>query len=171
MSRGSKVKGSQFERDVCKQLSLWISNGTRDDLTWRSAMSGGRASVQFKKGESNITQAGDISSIDPISAMFINTFYIECRFYKDLNIASSFIKGNGKLREFWLEVIDKAEQAKRLPLLIARQNRMPTMALLSVKGGESLGLIKHIDALAMTYWNGLCYIYNFDFFLEKASPI
>ena len=45
-----KQKGGEYERTVCKKLSLWVSNGTRDDIFWRSAMSGGRATLQRKKG-------------------------------------------------------------------------------------------------------------------------
>lgn len=28
----SKAKGASFERDVCKKLSLWVSDGKREDL-------------------------------------------------------------------------------------------------------------------------------------------
>ena len=45
---GGKEKGSSFERLVCKRMSMWLSKGERDDLFWRSAMSGGRATVQLR---------------------------------------------------------------------------------------------------------------------------
>src|SRR5215216_6431446 len=38
-------KGPQWEREVCRALSLWVTNGERVDVFWRSAMSGGRATV------------------------------------------------------------------------------------------------------------------------------
>ena len=36
-------KGSEFEREMCKCLSLWWTDSKRDDVFWRSAQSGGRA--------------------------------------------------------------------------------------------------------------------------------
>jgi hypothetical protein len=47
---GGKQKGSQFERDVCRELSLWVSHGKQEDVYWRSAMSGGRSTVAALKG-------------------------------------------------------------------------------------------------------------------------
>ena len=58
-----KQKGSGFERTICHELSMWISHGKHDDLFWRSSMSGGRATVMFKKGGQNRTQNGDITAI------------------------------------------------------------------------------------------------------------
>ena len=68
MSRLSKQKGAEFERKICKQLSRWIDSN-REDLFWRSAMSGGRATLKSNKGEVS-GQAGDITSIDKIGQWF-----------------------------------------------------------------------------------------------------
>lgn len=46
-------KGGQFERDICKALSLWWSIDERDDLFWRTSQSGGRATTRRKKGIMN----------------------------------------------------------------------------------------------------------------------
>lgn len=54
MTKG-KGKGSAFERDVCKRLSVWWTGDPKGDCFWRSAMSGGRSTVT---GTS--TGAGDI---------------------------------------------------------------------------------------------------------------
>ena len=34
---GGKGKGGNFEREICKALSLWVSKGLNVDLYWRSA--------------------------------------------------------------------------------------------------------------------------------------
>ena len=47
---GSKSKkGGQFERDICKLLSLWWSSKERDDIFWRTAGSGARATTRRRK--------------------------------------------------------------------------------------------------------------------------
>lgn len=58
-------KGSKFERDMCKRLSLWFSHNERDDIFWRTAGSGARATVRMKQGLMTADSAGDISAIHP----------------------------------------------------------------------------------------------------------
>ena len=70
-----KLKGGAFEREICVKLSKWVSYGERDDLFWRSAMSGGRQTVGFKKGINRKNQAGDITAIDPIGQKLIDSFH------------------------------------------------------------------------------------------------
>lgn len=59
---GSKSKkGSQFERTICKMLSLWWSGDKkRDDIFWRTAGSGGRATVRQKQGKKTADSAADM---------------------------------------------------------------------------------------------------------------
>lgn len=56
-----KSKGNSFEREICKKLSLWWTNGKRDDIFWRSQNSGGRATVRGKSGKRTSNQSGDVS--------------------------------------------------------------------------------------------------------------
>lgn len=66
-SGAGKSKGNAFERDVCRKLSLWISDGKRDDLLWRTAASGGRATfISRTSGGARlaVAQAGDVTAID-----------------------------------------------------------------------------------------------------------
>jgi len=73
------AKGSQFERDVCRALSEWWSNGTRDDVFWRSSQSGGRATSRAKKGKKTAGQAGDVAATDPDGFLFTRTFTVELK--------------------------------------------------------------------------------------------
>lgn len=136
---GGKQKGSQFERDICKQLSLWISSDQREDIFWRSAMSGGRATISSSKGKSLIAQVGDISCIDPIGSKFAESFYCECKFYANLDYLG-LLKDTGKLLEFWLDTKTKSEDCGKNPLLIAKQNRILPMACLNEEGAKQLGI-------------------------------
>jgi len=73
------AKGSQFERKICKELSLWWTSGKRDDVFWRTQNSGGRAAIRTRKGKSTSGQYGDIASTDKISAKFTRLFTIELK--------------------------------------------------------------------------------------------
>lgn len=127
---GSKAKGSDFERSVCRKLSLWMSRGLRDDLFWRSAMSGGRATVQFNKGAHNATQAGDISAIDPQGARLTNKVLIECKSYRNLHLESLFYgRPKDGILAFWSKCIEEADRCGKRPLLIAKQNAQEPLVM------------------------------------------
>jgi hypothetical protein len=73
-----KRKGNSFERTMAKMLSCWWSNDQRDDLFWRTASSGGRA-TQRKKSGKNTGDSGDIASTDPDSVALTKAFSIELK--------------------------------------------------------------------------------------------
>lgn len=169
----SKSKGSSFERKVCKELSMWMSKGTRDDLFWRSAMSGGRATVKFKKGGKNQTQAGDISAIDPLGERLTSIFMVECKAYKDLNFRGMFNYGITEgIHRFWEEARNAAELAGRLPLLVAKQNNVDPVIVLSRHGVTRLRLMPMITANAdhVAHYPHLdAYVFWMARFLTKAK--
>lgn len=127
-SGGGHSKGAAFEREVSVTLSLWVSHGKNRDLFWRTSMSGGRATVARKSGRS-IRQSGDICSITPEGHAFTDLFYVECKHYQKLDLETSFIKGTGKLARFWSKAIKEAKHYRRDPMLIAKQNNMPTIVV------------------------------------------
>ena len=53
-------KGSPFEREIARRLSLWWSDGQADDWFWRTAGSGGRATNRAKQGKATANGGGDI---------------------------------------------------------------------------------------------------------------
>jgi hypothetical protein len=78
MPNGNK-KGGNFEREMCKKLSLWWTYGERDDVFWRSSQSGGRATIRRRKGLSTAGSYGDIIALDPIGEPLLKTFTIELK--------------------------------------------------------------------------------------------
>ena len=72
-------KGSKFERDICKSLSLWFSHGKRDDIFWRTAGSGARATVRMKQGKMTADSAGDICAIHPSAKKFTRLCIFELK--------------------------------------------------------------------------------------------
>jgi hypothetical protein len=129
---GSPKKGSSFERLVCVQLSLWISNATRVDLFARNVLSGGAHTVHAKRGEKRYLP-GDIIAIDPLSHPFSEKFSVECKHYRDLKWAQLLYDVNGKsfLAKIMAKAEDQARAAGLWSLVIAKQNNWPATLLLT----------------------------------------
>jgi hypothetical protein len=125
---GGKSKGSSFERKLCTILSKWVSEGKDDDLFWRSAISGGRATVAQRKGR-NIKAAGDICAVSPKGHELTDQYFIECKHYASLQL-DRFILGTGRLAQFWAHAVQQAALHNRKPMMIARQNNFPILMLL-----------------------------------------
>jgi hypothetical protein len=125
-----KSKGSQFERDISKKLSLWFSNNKRDDLFWRSQNSGGRWTTRFQKQKKTIGQSGDIASTTEETFSFIEKFYIECKAYKDINIWSLFKRENkGNIKTWWNKAKKQAKSENKIVWLILKQNNKPIIVV------------------------------------------
>jgi hypothetical protein len=122
---GSKQKGALFERWVCVELSRWMTHssfgGERRDVFWRSAMSGGRATLGARKGVKLAKQAGDITAIDPVGHELTNKYMIECKHYASLDLEGFVLRDGGKLAAFWRTAQQQARVHDRQPMLIAKQ--------------------------------------------------
>lgn len=122
---GGKQKGSQFEREVCKRLSFWITHGKREDCFWRSAMSGGRATVHG----TDVRQCGDIASVTPEGHILTNTWYVECKFVRNLRLHGLFDNRESRdsLLGYWIHASADAVRFEKLPMLIAKENAGPIL--------------------------------------------
>ena len=125
----SKQKGASFERFICVALSKWVSAGERDDLFWRSSMSGGRATIGKKAEKSRAQQAGDISAIDPAGHVLTDRFFIECKHVKDLHLTGFLLSGAGDLARYWKVARREAKAHGKEPMLIAKQNMYPVIMI------------------------------------------
>ena len=135
MPVNGKQKGGGFERDICKALSLWVSHGKNVDLFWRSAMSGGRATV----AKGTVRQAGDITAVALEGHILTDQFYVECKFLKNISL-DSLLKLNGPLFEIWAKTVLEAAKYNRIPTLIFKQNHYPTVFCTTPAGAELLQL-------------------------------
>jgi len=164
---GSKAKGADFERQVCRDLSRWLSAGAAEDWLWRSAMSGGRATLAARRGKQSRTQVGDLSSIHPSAAAFTSQFVVECKRYHDLHIHGLFaVPPCGELAVFWGRLRDQAHRAGRHPMLVVRQDRAVCLVGLDQDGMRTL-LLKWFNAHFPTE---NLYLLRWDAFLKYDSP-
>ena len=134
---GCKEKGNQFEREMLKELSFWLSDGERKDLLRRSMLSGGRTTKSLKEGELEyLEQAGDgaLAAYHPRVASFLNIFLLEFKFYKDLRMDQFFWGSFAKEKSivpFWRKLCKDALRIGRKPFLIAKQNAKSEVLVLN----------------------------------------
>jgi len=100
------AKGGQFERDVCKELSLWWTEGERDDIFWRTSGSGARAKTRSRQQNKTTAYSyGDVTFTDPIGQPLIAKCILELK------------RGYGKWSP--LDLVDRPKMrknAKKMPL-------------------------------------------------------
>lgn len=162
-----KQKGSQYEREISKTLSLWLSNNKYDDLFWRSHSSGGRFTQRFKNFKNTINQSGDITSTCKISEEFIKHFTIECKFYKEISLWD-FVTGNKNgIVKFWIQTINESKSANKHPLLILKSNYKPVLLITNNYVSDKLKKISDVEEI-MIINNEIenCVIYLFENFLN-----
>lgn len=146
-SGGSKNKGSSFERKVCELLSVWVSHGKSKNLFWRSAISGGRATIGKKSGKDYRHQAGDICSVAPEGHALTGVYLIECKFYRDLQIDSFLIENKGNLARFWEQACKQAKDHNRSPMLIAKQNQKNPIVLTNRRNSFSNPVLQTFNGI------------------------
>jgi len=111
--KNPKQKGSRWEREASRILDN-IFNTT--DAFWRTHSSGSLT----KCGHRNSIFEGDIYATDPNLAWFNETFYIECKFLKDLQLEFD--------DSHLASIIEKARceaNNKKIVLLIKRNFKSP----------------------------------------------
>ena len=176
--RGAQ-KGAAFERKCCKQLSLWVSDGQRDDVFWRSAMSGGRATLGLRKGIKRDAQAGDMTSIsEHLGAnRFLKVFVAEFKHRRNLRLESLISKKKSPLLGFWKKHLGECNSFSRLPFMVAKQNLLPTLLILNNAGMVRFGLTsvsKIVMAWAPVSYEGQrcqMYILSWERFLKTIPPL
>jgi hypothetical protein len=124
--RGKKMngkrKGSEFERKISKELSLWLTDNESADCVWRTSNSGGKATVT----ESTF-QTGDIMPIGDNKTVhgFFKHYSLELKNYKDLDLLDVQNK-TFKLPDWWEQSKKDAQKGNKIPIVIFKINRKGT---------------------------------------------
>lgn len=154
-----KAKGATYERKICTQLSLWVSDGKKDDVFWRSAMSGGRATVRSKAGKKATGHvAGDICAVHQLGHEFCDYFFVEAKHYNDLGLQRLLATGKGNVADFWRICLAQAKEHGKEPFLVAKQNLIPPLLLLRGSAIERLQLVDLVKVVVvpldayLIYW-------------------
>lgn len=114
-----KAKGSAFERDISKRLSLWWTVGESSQVFWRNS------GFLSRSGDRREHQYGDVHAIDERGKWLVEAVNIELKFYRDLrvlDIVDKPGKAHVTLLDHWAQCRRDAEASGREPMLIAKRN-------------------------------------------------
>lgn len=152
-----------------------MSYGERDDLFWRSAMSGGRATVGLKKGIKRNTQFGDITAIDPLGNKLTDNFIIECKAYKNIQLQSMLFgkPKNNSIYEFWVKLHEQTTLLNKDKMLIIRPNNLPILMGLDEDSVFRKVLEDSYGIKPVAIFSNIlpvCYLYEFVYVLNLVDP-
>jgi hypothetical protein len=122
---GGAAKGGQFERSMCTLYGLWWTEGSRDDIFWRTSGSGARATTRGRSGKKTADQTGDMTYIDPVGKPLIDAFCFEFKFYRTYDMLGVLqpVNENVDWVQFWAKCYDDAMSVARRPFLVTKRNR------------------------------------------------
>lgn len=156
-----KQKGSEFERQVSKDLSKWIlNNKSKKIIIWRTKNSGGWHTKRSNDGivDDSGKDIGDICPMEPEAEELFTFFSIECKFYKEVNLFN-FIHGNLKdgLINDYSKILKQAKEKNKDILFILKINRRGTYIISS----------KMLPLTELVYFYNLPgYMYNYNDLFE-----
>lgn len=161
----SSTGGPEFEREMCKLLSSWWTNGLRDDIFWRSQSSGGRATTRRKRGRSTKGHEGDVCASDPLGQPLIKLFAIELKKgyarYTALDLLDQLPTSKVQTFEKWIKQAKDAMEASsaRWWLIINRRPKREACVYMPLNAWDVLdrlsgGNQKVLPLLSMNYGYG-----------------
>jgi hypothetical protein len=164
---GGKHKGGEWERETCRKLSIWWSGGEYNDLCWRTAGSGSKATMvgggQF--------YFGDIGPVGPLMVPVFRVFSMDAKHYKELDITEVLrdVK-KPQILEFWWQTKRDAIKSNRWPLLIYKVNFLsPLVAFDAQMPWGNSPLMFNGKKSNVIYIGNKIGIINFDWFLKNVN--
>lgn len=146
-------KGGDFEREVSKALTVWLTGKPKPYKYWRMPGSGGLATIH----EENVDLSGDIRALAPDAEFLTDHFSIECKNgYPKTSFWQHFknIK-NFNIREFWIQCIDDAKKGDKSGMLIYRKKGQKYIVGIEVKEANKLRRMNlelfELPAITMTW--------------------
>jgi len=114
METNPKQLGNTWEREFCKDLSLWWTKGRDDRVFWRSDSSGA------VKGVSEL--AGDVKAIKQIGYPLIDHVIIETKRTKDTDVLLEVVRRgkSSKIGKWWDKLLVESDKWKRDPMLVIK---------------------------------------------------
>lgn len=131
---GGKPKGSSFEREIARTLSLWWTRDERDDIFARTMSSGAWGTGRAKQGKKTANQYGDLQAIDPLGQPLIDICCFELKVgygnWSFLDMIDRRTKSGTVIEEFLTQAMRSGELARRHPVLIAKRDRRETVIIM-----------------------------------------
>jgi len=121
-------KGGDFEREISKSLTVWLTGKEKPYAYWRMPGSGSLSTIH----EQNKNLSGDITAILPEAEFLTNSFSIECKTgYPQTSFWQHFGRvKNFNIEIFWRQAFEDSSRAGKHPMLIYRKKgRKPIIGI------------------------------------------
>ena len=175
MTKGKgKHKGSSFERQFCKKISLWWTKGERDDIFWRTSISGGRATVRAKQGKTTKGQYGDVAATDPLGVPLTELCVIELKCGYGKSSVGDYMDGTSKsMIERWVEQVNEDAKKGDIPfwfLVTKRDRKKVLISMPFLLVDKLLGEVRTEPVEMVHYWKDIVFsTFRLDDFLVVVS--
>ena len=149
MGKQEKAKGSRFERQFCRSLSLAWSEGRDDSVFWRRAT--------FKQKGRTFQFCGDIVQINTADyPRCYCTFELKTR--KDYRIEDFLTGTSSRIVSWWRQTISETP-VNSIPVLVAHRSHGPTLVITPLK-------CELRNWMLVTFEEGCLYMYRLEDFLS-----
>jgi len=113
------MKGGEFERQISKYLTKWLTGKKRPYAFWRQEASGGLGTIH----KDNVIHSGDIKHLLDEGKFLTDFWSIECKTgYPKASFWHLFKRvKNFELKNFWEQAVRDAYRSKKQPMLIYRK--------------------------------------------------
>ena len=137
---GGKAKGSAWERESGKALSLWLTKGAMPDIFSRNVLSGGAFTAAQGRGKESNRMAGDLMAAHPAAFRFLANYIVECKHLASLGLEAFLFdtERSSPLSRIIMYARGQARQTGLHYMLIAKQNRREAFVIVDGSIGEQL---------------------------------
>jgi hypothetical protein len=168
------AKGSQGERDVSRDLSLWWTHHERDDCIWRTSGSGARFTTRAKVGLHTAGSAGDFTYIDVIAKPLFDLLLVENKVgYTDgIDPLASVDSTKLDILDTWLKkaYMECQQTHRHYPLLIFKRNRKSRCVMMPFGFFNAIAQYKTTNSPRIVLYPQKTVIMGFDEFLNWCEP-
>ncbi len=143
------AKGGEFEREISKFLTKWLTGKEKPYKYWRQDASGGLATIHAE----NEHLTGDIKPLAKDAEFLTDIFSIECKTgYPKTSFWQHFTTTKFAVEQFWSQCIKDAPENK-YPMLIYRKLRRKPIIGININIKDSLYfLLQELNFISIT-WN------------------
>lgn len=122
MKTNSKIIGGNYEREIARKISDWLTGSHNNDLVcWRSPHSGSVGTNLKKKGIISKTTTGDFQCLNLEYQDFFDTFNLDSKSLGNVHLCihEKNLK-SGQLFQEWLKVLNDSISSNKIPIMLTR---------------------------------------------------
>jgi hypothetical protein len=155
-------KGANWERNLARLFSKWLTGRATPPVLWRSTQSGGWK----HRGASN---AGDLSANGEEGQALIDQWVIEAKHWNKIDFWHVFSRPEtSDLVKWWIKVSQEAVELEKLPMLIVKRDYYPPLIGIP---GELCEIEGHsIRVSGLNCVHSSVTFYELDKFFDQIKP-